>query len=250
MTAKTTFDRFLGGRVVVEQPLKGYRSGADPVFLAAAAPAEPKDRILELGTGAGTALLCLAARIQVAHLTGVERDPALAALARTNAKRAEVPLRVIEADLMHLPAGIRAETFDHVLTNPPFFDRSRGSKASEDGREAGRGADTPLAGWMDVAIRRAAPKGRLTVIWPAARLPDMLACFDSRVGAINIKPLSPRQGRAAELVLISAIKGSRTPARLLPPLVLHDGARHEKDGDSYTAEAAGILRDAAALTWL
>ena len=40
---------FLGGRLRLWQPARGYRSGADAVMLAAACPARPGERVLELG---------------------------------------------------------------------------------------------------------------------------------------------------------------------------------------------------------
>src|SRR5208283_5102281 len=80
-----TCDAFLGGRIHVRQPGKGFRSGLDAVFLAAACPAREGDAILEAGCGAGAASLCLLARMGNITVTGVEADPDLAALARENA---------------------------------------------------------------------------------------------------------------------------------------------------------------------
>ena len=51
----TTDDAFLGGRVQVLQPRKGFRAGLDAVMLAAAVPARAGDRVCELGAGVGTA---------------------------------------------------------------------------------------------------------------------------------------------------------------------------------------------------
>ncbi|MEO0760305.1 MAG: hypothetical protein AAFZ09_00575, partial [Pseudomonadota bacterium] len=58
-----THDRLLGGRVGLNQPLSGYRAATDPVLLAAAVPAAGGETVLELGIGAGAAVLCLAARV-------------------------------------------------------------------------------------------------------------------------------------------------------------------------------------------
>ena len=55
-----TEDRLLGGRVTLLQPQGGLRAGHDAVLLAAAVPARPGDRVLELGCGSGAAFLCLA----------------------------------------------------------------------------------------------------------------------------------------------------------------------------------------------
>src|SRR5262249_33726755 len=60
---ETTTDRFLDGRLRLQQPTRGFRAGLDAVVLAAAVPAEGGDSVLELGAGCGTATLCLAARV-------------------------------------------------------------------------------------------------------------------------------------------------------------------------------------------
>src|SRR6056297_2259973 len=72
--AGETRDALLGGRVWLRQPARGYRAGVDAVFLAAACPARPGARVLDLGCGVGAAALCLAARVPDLAITGVERD--------------------------------------------------------------------------------------------------------------------------------------------------------------------------------
>ena len=74
----------LGGRLRYAQPHAGFRTGIEPVLLAATVAARPGQRVLEAGTGAGAALLCLAARVPGIAATGIERDPALAEFARAN----------------------------------------------------------------------------------------------------------------------------------------------------------------------
>ena len=81
-----TEDSLLGGRVRLRQPQVGLRAGHDAVLLAAAVPARPGERVLELGCGSGAAFLCLAARVPDLDIVAVEREPALAALARDNAE--------------------------------------------------------------------------------------------------------------------------------------------------------------------
>ncbi|MCC7428595.1 MAG: methyltransferase, partial [Alphaproteobacteria bacterium] len=50
-------DRLLGGRVVLRQPVRGYRAAIDPVLLAAFVPARAGEHVLEGGIGAGAAAL-------------------------------------------------------------------------------------------------------------------------------------------------------------------------------------------------
>src|SRR5688500_17759444 len=81
----TTLDSVLGGRVMLHQPAVGYRVAIDPILLAAACPAEPRERVVDLGCGVGTAALCLARRVADVQCTGVDLQPDLATLANRNA---------------------------------------------------------------------------------------------------------------------------------------------------------------------
>ena len=233
-------DDFLGGRVRLLQPRQGYRAGVDPVLLAAAVPARSGMRVLELGCGGGQALLCLAARVPGLDLTGVEVQADYADLARRNLPGAAV----VTADLRDLPGGIRTRQFHHVIMNPPYFDRTRGDGAADPGRDLGRAGDTPVGDWLDVGIRRLAPKGHLTLIQHISRLPEVLAAVAGRLGSVVLCPLQPREGRAATLFLVQARQGGRAPFAMRAPLILHEGARHEADREHYTPQLRAILRDA------
>ena len=85
MSENITENEYLGGRIRIRQPQKGYRAGVDPVLLAASIPARSGQSVLELGLGVGTAALCLSARVAGLSLTGVEIQSDYAALARENA---------------------------------------------------------------------------------------------------------------------------------------------------------------------
>lgn len=236
-----TRDAFLGGRLHLWQPRSGYRAGVDPVILAASVPARQGESVLDLGCGVGAAALCLGARVPGLDLTGVERQDDYAALAARNG------LRVVTADLSDLPEDVRTRSYDHVLANPPYFNRKAGRQASDEGREAARGLETPLATWIGTAARRLRYRGHLHLIHRAERVPDLLAAAHGRLGSIEIWPICPRVGRIAELVIFRARKEGRADFRLHPPIILHKGAQHEKDADSYTPEIQAVLRDGAAL---
>ncbi|AHM03857.1 putative O-methyltransferase [Roseibacterium elongatum DSM 19469] len=238
-----TCDAFLGGRVHAWQPARGYRAGTDPVFLAAACPARAGQSVLELGCGVGVASLCLRARVPDVRIMGVERQAAYADLARRNG------LDVTLADLAALPAALRARSFDHVIANPPYFATGDGTAARDDGREAALREATPLSVWIGAARARLRPKGWLTMIQSADRLPDCLAALAGGFGAISILPLQSRMGRPARRILLRARKGGKAPFTLLAPLVLHAGVRHEKDGDDFAPVAASVLRDGAPIDW-
>lgn len=238
-----TCDGFLGGRLRILQPRDGYRAAIDPVLLAASVPARADESVLELGCGAGVASLCLGARVAELRLAGVERQAAYADLARRNAAANGISLTVTEADIAALPLPVKAESFDHVIANPPYYRHDGGTRARDPGREAALREETPLDLWVEVGLRRLRPGGTLSIIQAADRLPELLASLCARTGGIVVLPLASREGQAARRVICRARKGSRAAFRLLPPFVLHEGATHVKDGDNFKNAASEILRD-------
>jgi tRNA1(Val) A37 N6-methylase TrmN6 len=237
--AELSGDAILGGQLRLRQPARGYRAGIDPVFLAAAAP--PVARALDLGCGAGAAALCLARRLPAVEVAGLELQPALAALARENARLNGLEDRVAiqEGDLLRPPAAPSLGGFDLVMANPPFHAAGSATAPAEPGRARGHveGA-ADLAAWVRQALKFAGPKGLLLMVHRPERLGDLLALLEGRAGGITVFPLWPALGRPARRILLLARKGSAAPLALAAGLVLH-----EADG-RYTPAADAVLRGA------
>lgn len=245
--AALSCDAFLGGRLQILQPRQGYRAGVDPVLLAATVDARAGQSVLDLGCGVGVAALCLAARVPGLVLSGVEIQPAYAALARRNAQAAGLAFDVTDADLAALPAALRQRRFDHVIANPPYFQRAHSVAAADAGREVAMGEGTSLPDWVTVAARRVVDGGYVTFIQRAERLPELMAAMAARLGSLSLLPLIPRRGRAAQLVVLRGRKGGRAPFRLADSVLMHHGARHERDGEDYAPLIRAVLRDGATL---
>lgn len=241
-----TEDAFLGGRLQVWQPRRGYRAGNDAVLLASAVPASPGESVLELGCGTGVVLLCLGARVAGLDLTGVEKAVDYAEMARRNCRRNDVAAEILEADALALPPEVTARRFDHVVSNPPFLDRRRGKASEHARREQAVATGASLSDWAAAGFRRVRPGGLLTIIVAAERLPELLEAIGG--DGVSVRPICARVGRDADRVLVSARKGARAPFRMTAPFTVHQGLKHLHDKvDDYTAEMRAILRDGAAL---
>ncbi len=209
------------------------------MLLAASVPAQAGELVLEAGTGAGAALLCLAARVPGIGGAGVERDPALAKLARENlAANGFSGIAILEEDIEELECG---KEFAHAFANPPWHDAA-GTPPAHPARVSAKRGGERLGAWTEALARRIAPRGTLTLILPTARLVDALAAAAvGGCGSLALFPLWPRLGHPAKLVLVRAIRGGRAPFALLPGLVLH------QPNGRFTAEAEAVLRGGAAL---
>jgi tRNA1(Val) A37 N6-methylase TrmN6 len=238
-----TDDAFLGGKLMILQPKKGFRAGVDSVFLAASLPIKPGDKAVEAGTGPGVAALCLLARLPGIHLTGIEREAASAALARENAARNGMAISVLEADILgeNLPAP---ESFAHGFANPPWFENHTAThsphalKARAHGLEAGG-----LERWIVNLGRLVAGGGSLTFIhrWQeAATIAEVMQA--NHYGAIRIQPIAARQGETPIRAIVRGWKGKQGQVEMRESFVLHEGPSNR-----FTAQAEAILRHGAGL---
>lgn len=245
ISSHITEDEFLGGKLLIKQPRNGYRAGVDPVLLAASVNAKPMQSVLELGCGVGVASLCLGRRVPDLQLTGIEIQSDLAQLAQENAAHNQLTMDVVIGDLAVLPQGLKSSQFDHVIANPPYFDRLKTTPAPDPSRERSIGEQTPLESWTSVAAKRVKPKGYVHFIFRSERLPELLNAFPKELGSLRILPFSARVGRASELLILRARKSGRAGFCLEAPIIMHKGTEHTTDGESYTDLINQVLRHGA-----
>ena len=235
----TSEDRLLGGRVVLRQPVHGFRAGLVAVLLAAFVPARPGQRVIEAGCGSGAGFLCLAARVPGLSVVAVEREPAMAALARDNAAANQVAAVVTEGDVADARIAHDLAPCDHAFANPPYWPGGTPPPAAVRRAATHEGA-TGLAAWAAFLVAALRRGGTANLVLPAARFDAGAAALrGAGCGSLTLLPVAPRAGVPAKRVLLRGRKGGRGPARILPVLVLH-----EFDG-AFTVAAEAILREAA-----
>jgi tRNA1(Val) A37 N6-methylase TrmN6 len=238
-----TEDRLLGGRIRLRQPATGYRVAIDPVFLAASVPAEPRQLVLDVGCGAGAAMLCLAARVPHLRVVGLEMQRDLVRLAGDNVILNGLDARasVMIGDLLHPPPRLSPGAFDHVMANPPFQQRGHAVFAAPEKSAATIEGEADLAAWVRFSLAMVRSKGTVTFVHRADRIDTLLGHIAGRAGEVVVFPLWPGQDKAATRVLVRARPQVASPARLAAGLVLH-----EPDG-RLTPGADGVLREGRGL---
>ena len=206
---QTTQDGFLGGRVNLLQPKNGFRSSMDAVLLAAAIPAQKTQKILELGCGVGAVLMCLGARISNLKLNGVEIQELYADLAKKNATL-NSKANIYCADIQNLPQELQEQSFDHVISNPPFYYNNMGTHSKNIGKNISLREQLNLAEWVKISSKRLKQGGMATLLIGAERLPDILSESTKYFGNIKIKPICSRHKSDANRIIIQMKKGSKS----------------------------------------
>jgi len=212
--------------------------------MAAAVPAEANQLVLDVGCGSGAATLCLAARVPQCRVVGLEMQRDLVRLAGDNAILNGMAPRVsvIAGDLLQPPPRLSPGSFDHVMANPPYLERGRGTPAPNPAKAAATmEGEADLADWVRFAAAMVRGKGTVTFVHRADRIDALVGQMAGRLGGIIVLPLWPAAGRPASRILVQGRKQVAAPAQLLPGLVLH-----EPDG-SFTPAADAVLRGGEAL---
>jgi len=226
---------------VLHQLARGYRAAIDPVLLAASVPAQAGDVVLETGVGAGAAGLCLLYRVPGCSVVGSEIDKSMRALAGKNAAANGFTARFSAMEPAAVEGAVPPQGFAHSYSNPPFWEAGSGTRSPVAGKaSASHETRTTIQEWIADLARSTRQRGTITIIYPAARLDNLVAAMEKVSGDVTMLPLWPKRGREAKRLIVQGRVGSKGASRLLPGLVLHN------DDGTYSDEAEAILRQGAA----
>ena len=230
---ETTIDGFLDNSFFVVQPQKGnHRSGLDAVLLAATIAEKATGRLADLGSGCGVAGMAVAQRCSNIQADLFEINPRCVEYTRQSI---ELPqnthlkerLNVVQADVTltgdeRQTVGLEPNTYDHIISNPPYNDASHQVTPMEEKAQAHVLHADMLLKWVKTAAYIARHKAKLTLIMRPENLPELLTALEGRFGSIKIKPVQAVAIGPAFLMLVRAVKGGKAPLQMLAPIAIRD----------------------------
>ena len=239
-TPAVTDDTLFNGRLVCRQHRNGYRFSLDAVLLAHFCRPASGDRVLDLGCGCGVIGLILTYRHPNLHITGLELQPALAKLAHSNVQENHLQehFTVVRGALLTIISHLKAESYELVLSNPPYHKVGSGRISREDECALARHELTADPESVIAAAAYAVKnRGTVACIYPAERLAAVTAAFmKKRLVPKRIQPVySYPEDDRARLIMIEAVKNGGEGVILLPPLYIYQ----YPDGP-YSAEVADM----------
>ena len=247
-----TVDAFHRGAFWLVQPKNGgHRAGMDALMLAATIPTSFSGRLADFGAGTGAAGLAVASRCKAALVLLVELTPEMTRFAEAtlgHPGNAELGSRtsVLFADVTlsgkaRTAVGLADGSFDFVIMNPPFNPAHHRQTSDPLKRQAHVIDDGLFESWIRSAAAVVKPRGGLAIIARPEQLALILTAMDGRFGKAEILPVHARARTAAIRVIVRAVRASRAPLTLCPPLVLHE------ESDNFSQRADHISNGRASL---
>ncbi|WP_277640297.1 tRNA1(Val) (adenine(37)-N6)-methyltransferase [Wolinella succinogenes] len=222
----------------IYQPLCGYAYNSDTLFLYhfALPLIKERSRALEIGSGSGIlGLLC--ARDRGLELVMVEREREMAIYSEHNARINAIEVEVMERDFLSLQIGELAP-FDLALSNPPFYHRNVLKSQNPSILAARYEENLPFKECLVQLKRFLKPRGSFIFCFDAKQSDRVF--FELKEKGFNpemVRFVHPRITKEATLVMVQARLSSKSPLKVLPPLVVYEG-------EDYSSEAKSIFKAA------
>lgn len=239
-----TRDRLDRFKLVIDQPVDGYRFSLDPLLLSAYACRGDERQVVDLGCGGGVLPLILSRMAPQCQIIGLESDLDAAALAGHNVALNGLldQIRIVRGDVCDVQALLPGGLADLVVSNPPYRPMGQGRLSPNPARRnACHESTAGIDAFCAAARYLIRPDGRIAMIYPGERLADLMnAAQKNRLTVRELRPVYGRSDLPGKLVLVTLLKGgaARTMT-LLPPLLVRD------QSGEYTAEAREILYGSA-----
>lgn len=222
-------DLGLGGPGIF-QDKRQFCFGVDAVLLADFCKIKPGERILDLCAGNGIIPILLACKTKAAHVTGLELSERNCALFQRSVERNgfQEKICVLQGDVKEIRSLAPGAGADTVTCNPPYMEAGSGLLNERDEVTWARHeVRCTLGDVLDAAAWAVKPGGRVCMIHRPHRMEDVLFGMRRRkLEPKRFRPVYPKPGEKASMILVEAMRGGNPGMVFLPPLTIYDETGH------------------------
>lgn len=221
------------------QNKEGFCFGIDSILLSDfAKDIKNNAEVIDLGTGTGILSILLTAKTKLKKIYGIEVQKAVAEMANRSVilNHLEKRIQIVNTNIKELEKYLEKESFDAVITNPPYKKLNTGIiNESETKKIARHEIEANLKDFIEISFKMLKDKGSLYMVHRTERLVDIL--FEMRKSKIEpkeIRFIHSKVGEKPVLVLVKAIKNGKPFLKVREPLYIY------KDNGEYTQEVLEI----------
>ena len=215
-----TIDKILRGKISVIQLKAGFRFGFEAVFLAAFVNGylkkfkKKKISLADVGSGVGTISLIIAHQNNEINIIAIENNDSYSEIANENIviNNFQKKINVIKGDVFNINSNL-INSFDIVVTNPPFYDQKQKKSENELDNYAKRIID--YESWIENSLKLLKDKGIIFIIIPTGLIEKSLKILNKKTGSVKIFPIWPNHKKSSKRLILFAKKGGASPTELM-----------------------------------
>ena len=228
---------FKGLKIIQNE--KGFCFGIDSVLLSDFAKNIKKNSlVLDLGTGTGIIPILLCGKTELKKVIGVEIQEEVSNMARRSSKlnNLEEKFQVLNEDILSLGKLYANQTFDAIVTNPPYKKKDTGIINEDERKIISRHEITAfLEDFIKISRDLLKDKGEFYMVHRPERLVDILYLLRKyKIEPKELRFVYSNAKKPPKLVLIKGIKNAKEFLEVDKNLYIYD------DKGNYTDEILKI----------
>lgn len=221
------------------QDKKGFCFGIDSILLTDfAKEIKENSKVLDLGTGTGIIATLLCEKTKLKEIIGIEKQNEVFEMAKKSIKlnKLENKFKIINEDVKNLAQKFEKNTFDAIVTNPPYKKKGTGIKNEEEKKIMARHETTAtLEDFIKISKDLLKDKGEFYMVHRPERLVDILALMRNyKIEPKILRFVYANEKSEPKLILIKGIKNAKPFLKIEKNLYIY------KQEGEYTEEIKKI----------
>jgi tRNA1Val (adenine37-N6)-methyltransferase len=208
------------------QNKKWFCFGMDAVLLTNYCDVKNNSKIVDLGTGTGIVPILLSGKRNYSRAYAVEIQSEVAEMAKRSVELNDLQdkIEILNIDLKNAPNILEHNSFDAVISNPPYKLNSSGIVNPTDQKAISRHEiKCSLEDVISVSAKLLKQYGRFYMVHRPDRLADIICLLRKyRLEPKQIRFVHPHVGDKPNMVLIRASKHGNPELKFDPPLYIYD----------------------------
>ena len=221
------------------QNKKGFCFGIDSILLSDFAKGiKKRAKVLDLWTGTGIIATLLCGKTELSEITGIEVQEEVYEMAKRSIQlnQLEDKFKIIQDNIVNLNNHFEKNTFDAIVTNPPYKKQETGVQNEDTKKLISRHEiEANLEDFIKISKDMLKDKGEFYIVYRPERLVDLLSLMRKyKIEPKRIRFVYSNVHAVSKLVLVQGIKNARPFLKLEPNLYIYD------DNGIYTEEILKI----------
>ncbi len=209
------------------QNKKGFCFGIDSILLSDFAKNIKKGtRVLDLGTGTGIIATLLCGKTELSEIIGIEIQEEVYEMAKRSIRlnHLENKFKMIQDNIVNLNKYFEKNTFDVIVTNPPYKKLATGVQNQDTKKLISRHEiEANIEDFIKISRDMLKDKGEFYIVYRPERLVDLLSIMRKyKIEPKKIRFVYSNVHAVSKLVLVQGVKNARPFLKLEENLYIYD----------------------------